>query len=106
MGFRENVKAELQFLDMQIKQLSALSGIKRQTLASYLGSREKMPSVDVAAKIARVLGVSVEYLVAGEDSKTKQELASLSPDIRFVARTMENFDAADRKMVQNFVTML
>jgi transcriptional regulator with XRE-family HTH domain len=106
MSFRENVKSELQFLDMQIKRLSELSGVKRQTLASYLGEREKTPSVDAAVKIARVLGVSVEYLVTGQDTKNKREPAPTTPEARFVAQIMEELDNADRKIVLNMVSLL
>ncbi|MDR3284096.1 MAG: helix-turn-helix domain-containing protein [Treponema sp.] len=106
MGFKENVKSELQFRDLQIKQLAALSGIKQQTLASYLGSRAKVPSVEAAVKIAGVLGVSVEYLVTGEETPCKQKFSSLAPDIRMVLQTMENLDSADRKIVLNMAALL
>ncbi|MBQ9539026.1 MAG: helix-turn-helix transcriptional regulator [Treponema sp.] len=68
MGFKENLKAELQYRDMTVKELASLSGIKKQTLDNYLSTHNSTPSVDVAVRIAQVLQVSVEYLVTGQDS--------------------------------------
>ncbi|MBP5451626.1 MAG: helix-turn-helix transcriptional regulator [Treponema sp.] len=68
MGFKENLKSELQYRDMTVKELASLSGVKKQTLDNYLSTHNSKPSVDAAVKIARALKVSVEYLVTGEDS--------------------------------------
>lgn len=70
MGFKENLKSELQYRDMTVKELANLSGIKKQTLDNYLSTHNSMPSVEIAVKIAQVLQVSVEYLVTGQDSRS------------------------------------
>ncbi|GHV27317.1 transcriptional regulator [Spirochaetia bacterium] len=93
MGFKENLKSELVYRGMLVKELAALSGVSRHTLDNYLNIRGHIPSVDIAVKIAQVLGVSVEYLVTG------QEKASLSPDTRALIRTIEQLDENDRKML-------
>ncbi len=67
MGFKENLKSELQYRDMTVKELASLSGVKKQTLDNYLSTHNSTPSVDVAVKIAKALRVSVEYLVTGHD---------------------------------------
>ena len=72
MGFRENLKKELQFTGMYVKELAARSGIKKQTIDSYLNVHSSMPSADAAVAIARALGVSVEYLVTGKEVKQKK----------------------------------
>ena len=36
MGFRENLKSQLEFSGMLIKELAANSGIKTKTIDSYL----------------------------------------------------------------------
>jgi len=71
MGFRENLKEELSFSGMFVKELAALSGLKKQTIDSYLNVNNCMPSADAAVAIAQALGVSVEYLVTGKDIKYK-----------------------------------
>jgi hypothetical protein len=35
MGFRENLKTELAYADMPVRELAALSGVKKQTIDSY-----------------------------------------------------------------------
>jgi transcriptional regulator with XRE-family HTH domain len=82
MGFRENVKAQLQFADMQVKELAALSGVKKETISSYLGARNQTPSVENAVKIARVLGVSVEFLVTSAEPTVELSPAALTPRLR------------------------
>jgi transcriptional regulator with XRE-family HTH domain len=68
MGFKENLKSELAYQDIMVKELAALSGIGKPTLDNYLNVRSYMPPADVAVKIASALGVSVEYLVTGEEN--------------------------------------
>ena len=65
-NFRDNLRSELNFQDITIKELSARTGIPIPSLDCYLGSRATMPSVDTAYKIAHALQVSVEYLLVGE----------------------------------------
>jgi len=65
MGFRENLKNELTFQDVRIKELAYKSGINPRTIEQYLSAAAKMPSAENAVKIASALGVTVEYLVTG-----------------------------------------
>jgi transcriptional regulator with XRE-family HTH domain len=73
MGFRENLKSQLRYSDITVKELANLSGVNKQTLASYLSTHNNIPSAEIAVKIARVLGVTVEYLVTGEEDPGKNE---------------------------------
>ena len=77
MGFRENLKEELTFKDIQTKELSAKTGISLNTLNHYLVQNSASPSAENAVKIATALGVSVEYLVTGKESnpKTKKDFS-------------------------------
>ncbi|MCL2719938.1 MAG: helix-turn-helix domain-containing protein [Treponema sp.] len=74
MGFKENLKAELSYVDMRVKDLAKLSGVKKQTIDSYLREDSYTPSVENAVNIARALGVSVEYLVTGLENKQKSKV--------------------------------
>jgi transcriptional regulator with XRE-family HTH domain len=53
MGFKENLKSELAYQDMQVKELACLTGISRHTLGNYLSVRERIPTADAAVKIAK-----------------------------------------------------
>jgi transcriptional regulator with XRE-family HTH domain len=92
-NFRKNLRSELDFQAIRIKELSAKTGIPVASLDCYLGARATMPSADAAVKIARALGVSAEYLVTGKAAAEKpqavlsregrmiiQQLGNLSPD--------------------------
>jgi transcriptional regulator with XRE-family HTH domain len=106
MGFRENLKQEMVYLNMPVKQLAALSGVKLQTIASYLGARAKIPSANAAVQIARVLGVSVEYLVTGKEPAARRKPVPLSPDMQHLLKIMTELDAADRKIVMQVAALL
>jgi transcriptional regulator with XRE-family HTH domain len=68
-SFRENLRDELDFQGLTVKELSAKTGIIKGSLDNYLGARASIPPADVAVKIAQALNVSVEYLVTGKDSR-------------------------------------
>lgn len=68
MGFKENLKDELAFHGMMVKELAVKTGISRRTLDNYLREKPASPTAENAVKIANVLGVSVEQLVTGKDS--------------------------------------
>ena len=97
MGFKENLKSELTYQDMMVKELASLSGISKHTLDNYLNVRGYMPSADVAVKIARVLGVSVEYLVTGEENP--QDKVAHGPEILSLIQNFKLLNEDDRKMI-------
>ena len=71
-SFRENLRSELDFQGLTVKELSARTGIIKGTLDNYLGARASIPPADIAVKIADALNVSVEYLVTGRDRRQKE----------------------------------
>jgi transcriptional regulator with XRE-family HTH domain len=105
MGFRENLRQELAYSGLLVKELSARSGISKRTLDNYLNTRNYMPSADIAVKIARVLGVSVEYLVTGHDSRAKP-LSPENPAIRLALQILEELDDRDREILIDLARVL
>jgi len=101
MGFRENLKAELANADMLVKELAALSGVKKQTIDSYLRENSYTPSVVAAVNIARALGVSVEYLVMGKEIQKGKSLSSLHNELLPLIKSLEQLDMETRKIVIN-----
>jgi len=106
MGFRENLKAELTYSGMLVKDLAAQAGLKKHTIDTYLSVRGRMPAADVAVRIARVLGVSVEYLVTGQETTNGKGSANFSPEIRHLARIAEQLKPDHRKIALLFVDSL
>jgi transcriptional regulator with XRE-family HTH domain len=106
MGFRENLKIELSYSGLLVKELAAQAGLKKHTIDNYLSVRGRMPSADAAVRIARVLGVTVEYLITGSETAEAKGLKRFSPEIHNMARTVENLKPDNQKIVQLFVDTL
>jgi len=93
MGFRENLKNELIFNGMLVKELASEAGIHKRALDTYLlNENSSMPPADTAVKIARALGVSVEYLVTGEE-------IIFPTDIRLILKSLIKLNEKDRKII-------
>lgn len=91
-SFKENLRNELDFQGLTVKELSARTGIIKGTLDNYLGARASIPPADIAVKIADALHVSVEYLVKGEDRKIRMESMSevaVTPESRMILRDLK-----------------
>jgi len=106
MGFRENLKSQLEFSGMLIKELAANSGIKTKTIDSYLGNRGHSPSAEAAVSIAKALGVSVEYLVTGTKAAKDIPLSSLPADIQEILTETKQLNAKDRYVILNLARLL
>ena len=106
MGFRENLKSELMHSGLLVKELAAQAGLKKHTIDTYLSVRGRMPAADVAVRIARVLGVSVEYLITGEETSEDTVPMNFSPEIRHMARIAEQLKPDYRKIALLFIESL
>jgi len=101
MGFRENLKAQLVYSDIRVKELAKLSGIKKSTIDSYLREDSYTPSVENAVSIARALGVSVEYLVTGKETNLKN--TKYPAEALLVAEITAKLDKKNRKMAVTII---
>ena len=104
MGFRENLKSELSFQGILVKELSAQTGIKKRTLDNYLREKGNVPSVDIAVKIAEALNVSVEFLVTGKERKIVLENSeNYSADVRQLAKKISKMNENEKRLVSVIV---
>jgi transcriptional regulator with XRE-family HTH domain len=92
-NFRVNLRTELDFLGLTVKELSAKTGIAKGTLDCYLGVRASMPPADIATKIANALEITVEYLVTGQESKKQDKL--LDHNIRSIVNLLYELNEKD-----------
>jgi len=106
MGFRENLKSQLEYSGMLVKELSARSGIKKKTIDSYLGTNCYSPSVETAVSIAKALGVSVEFLVTGGDILKDRTLSSLQNDIQELVLISERLSPKDRLIILSLARLM
>jgi transcriptional regulator with XRE-family HTH domain len=79
-NFAERLRLEIDYAGLNQKEFAAKAGIKKRALDAYLGVQNSMPPADTAVKIAAALGVSVEYLVTGNEQKSS---------IKFVGRKVQ-----------------
>ena len=64
MGFKERFQALVKARGTTQEAIASLLGVNRVTISKWM-AKGIIPRADQAEKIARFLGVSVEYLVAG-----------------------------------------
>lgn len=105
MSFKENLKSELEYQGLQVKELAAKCEIGRNTLANYLTGHNSLPTADNAVKIAQALGVSVEYLITGDASR-KSLFDTLPPKYRHVLKAFRTLDETDQEAVLHLISIL
>ena len=71
MDFRDRLREEIEYSGFLDKEVADRAGITKRAIDSYVGMRGCMPSAEVAVRLARVLGCSVEYLVTGRDTRQR-----------------------------------
>jgi len=94
MGFKENLKSELTYSGMLVKELAAKSGVAKYSLDNYLNKRGQVPSVEIGVRIAQALGVTAEYLVTGRDGQMQQ------------TNGINKLDDKDRQLVLDLIQRL
>jgi len=105
MGFKENLKSELTYSGILVKELSALTGIKKHTLDNYLNTHNSLPNAEAAVKIARALGVTVEYLITGEE-KSGSRQPPLQPEMKLLVDTANKLSPKSRRLAIRLVKTL
>ena len=106
MGFKEILKSELIYSGILVKELSDKTGIKKHTLDNYLNTHNSIPNAEAAVKIARALGVSVEYLVTGEGEHRGKTIASLPLDMRLLLDAADKLSPKNRRLAIRLVRVL
>lgn len=96
MGFKENLKDEMEFQDIKPKELSEKTGISVNTLRNYINKHDALPNIDSAVKIAKALNITVEELVEGR--KNKSEFQKTEIVAKFISIFI-NLTENDRKSV-------
>ena len=102
-SFKENLRRELDYQGITVKELSALTGIPIASLDCYLGNRATVPSVVAAVKIAQALDVSVEYLAISKNAGTAKLDKKLKQETRELINWVENLSMEQIKAVLKLV---
>jgi transcriptional regulator with XRE-family HTH domain len=79
-SFSDRLRSEIDYAGLTQKEFAARTGIKKRALEGYLGVQQSMPPADMAVRMAKILGLSVEYLVSGEQ---RQNTVNISRYLEF-----------------------
>ena len=93
-SFKENLRSELDYQDITIKELSAMTGIPYRSIENYLSARASIPPADYAANIARALKTTVEELVFG---KAKTQIKKTENEAQKIQRLFSKLPKDDQK---------
>jgi transcriptional regulator with XRE-family HTH domain len=106
-NFRKVLRDELDYQGLTVKELAAKSSVAKGAIDSYLGKQASMPPADVAVRIAAALGVTVEYLVNGQDGNRETPTPFFSsPRKRSLLRIFDELVPEDQKFTLDFVKLL
>lgn len=107
MSFKDNLKDEMEYQGISLKELAFKSGISKGSLSNYLKENYSIPAADIAVKIAAALNVSVEYLVNGNsENHSKNTHSNYSGEIRLMADQLSTLSEEKRKIVKNLINDL
>lgn len=96
-----DLETRLNIADCLIKKLQIGLAFAKRAIDSYVGSRGCIPSADIAVKIAKVLGTSVEYLVTGEAPSVQ----IVVPENSALKHINSYKSKAERKLIKNFINL-
>ena len=82
MAFKDRLRDEIEYQGLLVKEISAKTGISNSTFLSYIDARSVLPNVETGVKIAKALGVSVEYLVTGEQPQPNPKYTAINDIVR------------------------
>jgi len=106
-SFKQILREELDFQGLTVKELAVKSEVAKGAIDSYLGKQASMPPADTAARIANALGVTVEYLLNGQDNDRESTTPFFSsPGKRTLLRLFDELLPEDQKFTIEFVRLL
>jgi len=97
MGFRENLREAIDYSGLEQKELAYKAKIPLRSIENYLRENGSVPSADKAVQIAKVLGVTVEYLVTGK--KTSAVFTSADSEIQELIRSIKKLPKSKQHIV-------
>lgn len=100
--FWNNVKAELEYNGMSQKELAAKTEISYNTFQSWM-TKNRFPDAQSAVKIAKILDVSVEYLVTGLETESQNQRQS---EMGELLHEIYSLSAEDLRLAKSLVKKL
>ncbi len=106
MGFRENLKDELKYQGILVKELADKSGVPKGTIDHYLAEKNTAPIAENAVKIAQALNVSVEYLVTGKTPELGNLNSSYAPQVRILAEKLSHMNEKQLHFAKGIIDLI
>lgn len=100
--FRERLREAIRTSGYVVKEVAHLAGVNKRTIDKWLGNESVEPRLFDAVKVAKVLGVSVEYLVDG----TEQNMLILNSDEIQLLETLKKLTDKDKIIVQELIQII
>lgn len=102
MNFWKKVDEELSFLGKSRKELATAMGFDA-AIISFGIKRNSIPAADTALKVARFLGVSIDYLLDMNDESSQK---SLNPQISEIENKLRRFSQNDLNVILTVVNSI
>lgn len=102
MNFWKKVDSELVYLGKTRKELAAAVGFDAANI-SFGIKRNSVPAADTAVKVARFLGVSLDYLLDMSDSPVQN---SEDPKILEMQNALRRFNQSDLAAVHSVINAI
>lgn len=99
MNFWEVVDSEREYKNLSRKELAYLADFSVNSIPTGI-ARGSIPAADVAYRIAKVLGVSVEYLLLGEQSQNQQKITDTNKNNEIIERSKKYIK--NHELIDNF----
>ena len=109
MSFKENLKEAMYCKNLTTIQLAEMTGINSGTISSYLKTKNSMPPVDKALKLAKALDVSIDFLVNGFDEKTESSIQQKSPfsiEVFKIAQKLDGLEKDELAIITSMIDLL
>ena len=99
MNFWETVDWEREYKNLSRKELAYKAGFSLNCISTGI-ARGSIPAADVAYRIAKVLGVSVEYLLLGDKSQNQQKISDSNKNNEIIERSKKY--TKNHELIDNF----
>lgn len=108
--FKDNLKAQIEYKGMIIKELAAKTGISKRTIDTYVDSRAVIPNAEIAVRLAKALDTTVEYLVTGnenDENLNSSDHAVIDSELYFkyhkLISKIDTLNTRDKRIVNTIV---
>lgn len=103
MEFYKILQAVMKEKSMRIPDVARASGLSDSTIRSILARHSKTVALDVAFKLAKGLGVTLEYLNGADKEPISSNYLLLSNQELHMMHKLRSFDEKNRRLVFQYV---